>query len=147
MNEDHPILIIEDSDEDFEVTCWALRQAGFTRPITRAVRAEDALLHLCPMSPRPDWTSKLPCLVLLDLNLPGMNGQQFLQELRQAGRSPSIPVVILSTSKNPRDIADCYRLGAAGYICKPMSLQLFIEKMRRLIEYWFESVTLAESDG
>ena len=147
MNEDHPILIIEDSDEDFEVTCWALQQAGFTHPITRAVRAEDALIHLCPMPPRLDWTSKLLCLVLLDLNLPGMNGLQFLQELRQAGRPPSIPVVILSTSKNPRDIADCYRLGAAGYFCKPMSLQLYIEKMRRLIQYWFESVTLAESDG
>ena len=144
MKEDRPVLIVEDSDEDFEVTCWALRQAGLTRPIIRSVRAEDALLRLCPIPPQPDWLDKMPCLVLLDLNLPGMNGQQLLKELRQAGYPPTIPVVILSTSSNPRDVADCYRLGAAGYLCKPLSLHQYIEKMRGLIHYWFDAVMLPE---
>ena len=67
-----------------------------------------------------------------------------IKELRQAGYSPTIPVVILSTSSNPRDVADCYRLGAAGYLCKPLSIHQYKEKMRGLIHYWFDAVMLPE---
>ena len=86
----------------------------------------------------------MPCLVLLDLNLPGMNGLQLLEELRSVEQPPTIPVVILSTSKNPRDLAACYRLGAAGYLCKPLSLELYTSKMLKLTQYWFDAVTLPE---
>jgi CheY-like chemotaxis protein len=144
MKEERPLLIVEDSDEDFEVTCWALRQAGFDRPIVRCSRAEEALLRLCPVPPNQESGSMMPCLVLLDLNLPGMNGLQLLEELRSVEQPPTIPVVILSTSKNPRDLAACYRLGAAGYLCKPLSLELYTSKMLKLTQYWFDAVTLPE---
>jgi CheY-like chemotaxis protein len=94
MSEKRPLMIVEDSDEDFEVTCWALQQAGFDRPILRVVRAEEALRQLCPPLPQPDWDARRPCLVLLDLNLPGMNGQHLLQELRRAEQPPPVPVEI-----------------------------------------------------
>jgi CheY-like chemotaxis protein len=144
MNHPRPLLIVEDSDEDYEVTCWTLRQAGLTRPIVRASRAEDALLHLRLERMPEDGIDRRPCLALLDLNLPGMNGQQLLEELRQNEPSSEIPIVILSSSKNPHDVDDCYRLGAAGYLCKPLSLDLYIAKMREFTGYWFDAVMLAE---
>ena len=144
MKELRPLLIVEDSDEDFEVTCWALQQAGFARPIIRCVRAEEALLRLCPLARDPDWAERLPCLVLLDLNLPGTNGRQLLEALRRQEAPPSIPIVILSTSNNPRDVAACYRLGAAGYLCKPLSLDEYAAKMRGLTCYWFDAITLPD---
>lgn len=141
MDTNRPILIVEDSDEDFEVTVWALRQAGIKRPIHRSSRADEALSQVAAPNRR---AAPPPCLVLLDLNLPGMNGRQFLDNLHQSANSPVVPVVILSTSDNPRDVEACYRLGAAGYICKPLSLDLFAERMRGLTAYWFETVLLPE---
>ena len=146
MKENRQLLIVEDSDEDFEVTCWALKKAGCTLPITRCVRAEEVLLHLCPLSTQMDLSGQTPSLVMLDLNLPGINGLQLLEELRRAEYPLMIPVVILSTSKNPKDIAASYRLGAAGFICKPLSLDLFVEKIRGLVNYWFDTVTLHDED-
>ncbi len=144
MNDIRPLLIVEDSDEDFEVTCWALQQAGLTRPILRSVRAEEAWQRLCPVPRPPDWAERLPCLVLLDLNLPGTNGRQLLEDWRRIVQPPPIPIVILSTSSNPRDVAACYRLGAAGYLCKPLSLDLYVEKMRAFTRYWFDAITLPD---
>ena len=145
MNDHRALLIVEDSDEDFEVTCWALGQAGFTGPIRRCCRAEEALQQLCSVRPATAGAESLPDVVLLDLNLPGMNGQELLEELRGNARPPAIPIVILSTSTNPRDIAACYRLGAAGYLCKPLSIDLFVEKLRSLLCYLFETVMLADA--
>ena len=76
MEQLSPLLIVEDSDEDFEVICWALQKTGFTRPILRAERAETALSVLLPNLTQTHWTDPLPCLVLMDLNLPGMTGLQ-----------------------------------------------------------------------
>lgn len=140
-----PLLIVEDSDEDYEVTCWALEKAGFEGPIIRYVRAEEALPRLCPeVRPYPGDADPLPCLVLLDLNLPGMNGMDLLEDLRRGERSPAVPIVILSTSNNPRDVAACYRLGAAGYLCKPLAMERYVEMLRGLLGYWLDAVTLPD---
>ena len=146
MKEHRRLLIVEDSDEDFEVTCWALRKAGLALPVIRCTRAEEALPYLCPTPPRPHPSCNMPCLVLLDLNLQGMTGLQLLEGLRRGEPPPPVPIVILSTSKNPRDIAATYRLGASGYICKPLSLDRFVEKMRALSGYWFDAVTLPDEN-
>ncbi|OTE95487.1 hypothetical protein BCS42_00930 [Crenothrix sp. D3] len=144
MKKNRPLLIIEDSDEDFEVTCWALDKIGFTHPIIRATRAEEVLLHLQSRATAGDWNDLLPCLVLLDLNLPRMNGLQFLKEFRAIESPPAIPIVVVSTSNNPSDVSTCYSLGAAGYLCKPLSLDSYVEKLRYLTHYWFDAVTLPE---
>ena len=86
----------------------------------------------------------MPCLVLLDLNLPGMDGRQFLERLRARENPPAVPVVVLSTSSNPVDVEASYRLGAAGYLNKPLTLELLVEHMQALSTYWFEVVLLPE---
>lgn len=136
--ENRPLLLVEDSDEDFEVTCWALQNTGLQRSIIRAKDSEEALFYLLSAEKK----SQLPSLVLLDLNLPGMSGRQLLQELRRSHSPPAIPVIMLSTSNNPNDVNDCYSLGVAGYLVKPLSLDLYVEKLRDLIHYWFNVVTL-----
>lgn len=140
-----PILIVEDSDEDFEATTWALHKAGLTRPIDRCTSAQDALLRFIPKKGAIDPNSMpMPCLVLLDLNLPGMDGRQFLERFRAQENPPSVPVVVLSTSINPLDVEASYRLGAAGYLNKPLKLELLVESMRTLSAYWFGLVLLPE---
>jgi DNA-binding response OmpR family regulator len=140
-----PLLIVEDSDEDYEVTAWALRRAGIERPFLRCCRAEAALAELLPppgAAPVPK-----PCLVLLDLNLPGTDGRQLLELLSRADNRPEVPIVVLSTSNNPADVRMCYRLGAAGYICKPLSLDVFVERMAALARYWFQAAVLPDPAG
>lgn len=143
-----PILIVEDSDEDFEATTWALRKIGFTRPIDRCTCAQDALQRFSLGRGANDPNSApMPCLVLLDLNLPGMDGRQFLERLRARENPPAVPVVVLSTSINPLDVEASYRLGAAGYLNKPLKLELLVERMRILSTYWFEAVLLPEEQA
>lgn len=140
-----PILIVEDSDEDFEATTWALHKVGLTHPIDRCISARDALQRLSPEKRANDPNSmSLPCLVLLDLNLPGMDGRQFLERIRAQENPPAVPVVVLSTSINPLDVEASYRLGAAGYLNKPLKLELLVESMRTLSAYWFGLVLLPE---
>ena len=145
MKCDQPILIVEDSDEDYEVTVWALHKAGVERPILRATRAREGYeLIQGQANPRDPASARTPspCLVLLDLNLPGADGRELLTLLRCQENPSAIPVVVLSTSDNPRDIDACYRLGAAGYLCKPMKLELFAQRIRDLAAYWFGAVHL-----
>jgi len=104
MKTQHGILIVEDSDEDYEVMNWALRQAGWMGQIVRMIRAEDALDLITSgegMDSGPSDHSPLPCLILLDLSLPGIGGMAFLRELSQREASPAIPVVVVATSSHP----------------------------------------------
>ena len=143
MKQTRPVMIVEDSDEDFEITSWALQKAGFTGPLIRCMRAEEALRRWwSPASSASERSDPLPFLVLLDLNLPGMSGIDFLDEVRHREQRPPVPIVILSTSNNPRDIAACYRQGAAGYLCKPLSIEHYVDKLHSLIQYWMQAVTL-----
>jgi CheY-like chemotaxis protein len=144
MKKMRPLMIVEDSDEDFEVIYWALQKTGCAHPIIRTERAEEALSRLFPGLPQIDRIDQLPCLMLLDLNLPGMNGLQMLKELRQMQQPLSIPIVVMSTSSNPVDIAACYNFGVAGYILKPFKLDQYIEKVKDLTHYWFNTVILPE---
>ena len=137
-----PILVVEDSDEDFEVTRWALEKVGVRRPIVRCTSTDGALVHLLPPEKVSDPVPVAPCLVLLDLNLPAGDGGELLARLNRCPQRPAVPVVILSTSSNPRDAAACYRLGAAGYFCKPLDLDEFVEQIRILAAYWFDAAML-----
>jgi CheY-like chemotaxis protein len=135
------IVIIEDSDEDYEVTVWALRLAGVANPVCRCANtAEIAALLTDP----PQWPDALatscPVLVLLDLNLPGTDGQETLSRLRSHASWEAVPVVVISTSNRPLDVSTCYRRGAAGYVLKPLDLDAFAEAIKRLVSYWMDTV-------
>ena len=111
-----PILVVEDSDEDFMCILEALQRAQVPNPVQRMIDGEACLDQLTDRSSR-----RLdPSFLLLDLNLPGMDGRTLLGEIKRDPLLRSLPVVIFTTSANPLDVAACYRAGANGYHLKPL---------------------------
>ncbi|MEA2601294.1 MAG: hypothetical protein QOF89_2286 [Acidobacteriota bacterium] len=138
-----PILLVEDSPEDFETTERALRKSGLKNPIFRCADGDEALdfLHRRGRFVDPE-TSPRPGVILLDLNLPGTDGREVLNEVKTDPNLKQIPVIVLTTSKDDRDIEVCYRCGANSYIQKPVDLEGFMRAIERLNDYWFEVVIL-----
>ncbi|HKI18841.1 MAG TPA: response regulator [Isosphaeraceae bacterium] len=138
-----PILIIEDSPEDYEATTRALRKAGLANPIFHCGDGEDGLDFLyqrgsyavLDRAPRP-------AVILLDLNLPGADGREVLAEIKGDDGLKNIPVIVLTTSTDERDIEKCYHGGANSYVKKPVDLPGFIRSVQHLKDYWFEVVIL-----
>lgn len=131
-----PILIVEDSVDDFEATKRAFAKVNLRNPIEHVASGEAALKYLfCPDVAKPG-------LILLDLNMPGLDGRKTLQIIKNSEPLKDIPVVILTTSNDERDVTSCYALGANTYIQKPVDLDGLISAIRRLKEYWFEIAIL-----
>jgi CheY-like chemotaxis protein len=138
-----PILIVEDSPEDYEMTVRAFRKAGLHNPIYLCIDGEDALDFLYHLGPYTDVTkSPTPGVILLDLNLPGTDGREVLEKIKKDDQLKKIPVLILTTSNDERDIDACYIAGANSYIQKPVDLEGFMKAIQRLNDYWFEVVIL-----
>ena len=78
-----------------------------------------------------------PGMILLDINMPGLNGYDFLKQRNLVPELRRIPVIVLTTSDDPQDIAKCYQMGANSYIHKPVTMQGFVEAIARLKDYWF----------
>lgn len=140
-----PILIIEDSPEDYETLTRAFAKVGARNLFYRFSYGEDALdlLKRRGRFYQHDRDSS-PCLVLLDLNLPGTNGLQVLREIRADGELENVPVLVLSSSNDPREVTACYKSGANCYLVKPSAPELFVAVVRALKEFWLDTVTLAE---
>ncbi|HSZ12013.1 MAG TPA: response regulator [Rhizomicrobium sp.] len=136
LRESQPILIVEDSTDDFEATKRAFNKANLHNPIKHVFNGEDALSYL-----RADALTK-PGLILLDLNMPGLDGRKTLEIIKQTPKLKKIPVVILTTSDDERDVKACYELGANTYIQKPVDFDGLIAAIKRLKEYWFEIALL-----
>ncbi len=137
-----PLLIVEDSDEDYELVCWALRRAGFDRPIQRSKSVAEALRVLRPGDQTIHRDAPCPCAVLLDVNLPDATGLDLLESVRAEDSLPPFPIVIVTTSSNPRDVELYYRLGAAGYLVKPLDRELFAQQIGAFVNYWFMAAVL-----
>lgn len=144
-NNKQPILVVEDSDDDFEATQRAFKRAG--NLINPLVRCEDGQEALDYLQKAWDEIHLKPGIVLLDLNLPGVDGREVLKELKDNVRLRSIPVVILTTSDSSRDIDECYQLGANTFIQKPVKLNNFFEAINKLKEYWFEIAILPKEEN
>jgi CheY-like chemotaxis protein len=143
-----PILLVEDSPEDFEATVRALRKAGVANPVYRCEDGDEALDYLHRRGRYADpATAPRPGIILLDLNLPGTDGREVLEEIKADASLQLIPVVVLTTSTDERDVERCYRAGANSYIKKPVDLDGFLQAIRRLTEFWFEVVILPTPDG
>ena len=129
------IMIVEDSDDDYEATERALRKDGRLRnPLIRFECAEQAIKYLeregeYAAAPRPS-------IVLLDLNMPGVGGHAVLRRIKLDEALKFIPVIVLTTSDDRRDIDDCYREGANSYITKPVTLDGYLKAVRDLRDYW-----------
>jgi CheY-like chemotaxis protein len=145
MHPQHSLLLVEDSPEDYETTVRALRRAGLANPFYRCKDGDEALDFLFQRgayrekdaAPRPSTS-----MILLDLNLPGTDGRAVLEEVKADESLCTIPVIVLTTSTDDRDIQRCYRMGANSYIKKPVNLDSFMQAMQRLKDFWFEVVVL-----
>jgi len=138
-----PILVVEDSPEDYETTLRAFRRAGLRNRMLRCATGDEALDFLHRRGRYVDPAeSPRPAIILLDLNLPGTDGRDVLQEIKQEGELAPIPVVVLTTSADYREVEACYAAGANSYVQKPVDLDAFMDAIRRLSEYWFDVVIL-----
>jgi CheY-like chemotaxis protein len=142
-----PILLIEDSPEDYEAAVRAFNRSGLKNPIIRCEDGDSALDYLFR---RGRWSdpqqAPRPGVILLDLNLPGTDGREVLQEIKRDEQLRQIPVVVLTTSTDERDVDACYQAGANSYVQKPVDLDGFIRAIERLNGYWFEVVVLPKGD-
>ena len=131
------ILLVEDNAQDEELTIRALRKSKILNTVVVKRDGEEALDYLLGCSGRESPNSNpLPAVVLLDLKLPKVNGLQVLKALRSNPNTAQVPVVILTSSNEDRDVAEGYRVGANSYICKPVDFEKFTEAIGRLGMYW-----------
>lgn len=137
-----PILLIDDSPEDYQALQRCFNKLGFGNPILHCAEGEEALSLLeSTNDPKETTTSKLkPGCILLDLNMPGMNGREILRSLKTHPQLKQVPVVILSSSNDPQDITDCYRDGANSYMVKPSNFEGLVKSMRAFRNFWLETV-------
>lgn len=127
------ILLVEDNPDDEKLTLRALRQSEIPNETVVARDGEEAVNFLFPDSPD---SGRLPDLVLLDLKLPKVGGLEILQRMRRDERTKSVPIVVLTSSDEERDIMMSYNLGANSYIRKPVDYTQFIETVKLLGQYW-----------
>ena len=143
MNIDSTILIIEDSQEDYEACLAALTEdSNIANPIKWCETGDDALAYLRKQGAHADATHELPGLVLLDLNMPGLDGRDVLSEIKSDESMRKMPVVVMTSSGDQADIDRCYDAGANSYVVKPVNLNGFLTAIARLRDYWFKIVVL-----
>lgn len=132
-----PILLVEDDTIDAMTVRRAFRDLNVTNPLAHALNGEEALAYL------QNSDNERPCVILLDLNMPKMNGIEFLKIVKVDPVLRRIPVVVLTTSNEERDIVDSFKLSVAGYIVKPVDYRKFVEAIQTIDLYW----TLSELPG
>jgi CheY-like chemotaxis protein len=142
-----PLLVVEDSDEDFEALCRVMGRQTVVTPIFRCTDGDEALdfLYHTGNYSNPQ-TAPRPAIILLDLNLPGTDGREVLQQIKQDQNLKYIPVVVFTTSSNPRDIEICYRYCVASYILKPIDINRLVETIQSFVNYWLDIVIFPDPD-
>jgi two-component system response regulator len=131
-SEPKTILLVEDNADDEQLTLRAMRQSDVPNIIRVARDGAEALDHLFG----PSAGSRLPDLVLLDLKLPKVSGLEVLHRIRQEEKTRGLPIVVLTSSDEEKDIVESYNLGANSYIRKPVDFDEFIDAVRQLGLYW-----------
>ena len=130
MNSKKPILLVEDDTIDALTIQRALKELSIGNKIIAVTNGEEALDYL------GQNVDDLPCIILLDLNMPKMNGIEFLQARYKLDYIRSIPVVVLTTSLDDKDRLETFKLGIAGYMLKPVDYKQFVEVVRTIDLYW-----------
>lgn len=138
-----PILIVEDSDEDYRALMWAMKKLGVERKAVRCADGDDALDWLHGRGPHAGRDPEAhPGLILLDLNLVAADGCDVLAEIKADPGLRTIPIVVWTTSANPQDVHRCYGAGANSYVLKPVDMDTFLAEVQALTRYWFDVVML-----
>ncbi|MCX7592598.1 MAG: response regulator [Fischerella sp.] len=134
-----PLLIVEDSNEDFRILQRLMRRMAVKNPIYRCTSGDEVLDYLYQEGNYKNIdTAPRPSVILLDLNLPGIDGRDILERLKQDKSFKEIPIIIFTTSSNPQDIELCYQKGANGYLIKPMDTQELQKTIQAFVDYWLE---------
>ena len=139
------ILLVEDELADAHLVRASIKECKFDCNIHHVADGLDAFAFLrregehYKKMPRPD-------LILLDLNMPRMNGREFLAAIKTDDNLASIPVAVLTTSDVERDVEIAYKLGASGFITKPVDMGQFIEAIRQLVGYWLMLARLPKKE-
>ena len=125
-----PILLVEDDTIDIMTVKRALKEIHVTNALVTVGNGEEALEYL------RDDKNETPCIILLDLNMPKMNGFEFLKIVKQDDILKMIPVVVLTTSREEQDKVEGFKFSIAGYMIKPVDYQQFVEVMKLINIYW-----------
>lgn len=123
------ILLIEDDQIEVMKFNRTISKLDLKHKVIEAKNGEEALEILSKKDRRPD-------IILLDLNMPKMNGIEFLNILKQDDELKYIPTVILSTSSNHKDLLECYKIGIAGYMIKPLKYEDYMKNVNKVLSYW-----------
>ncbi len=130
MLKTRPLLLIEDDNVDAMTVKRAMDDVGVSETLVHLTNGEEALAYL------QSEVNEKPCLILLDLDMPRMNGIEFLEEAKRDPSLRKIPVVVLTTSRQDCDVVKSFKNSVAGYMVKPIDYGQFVETMRAISEYW-----------
>ena len=132
------ILLVEDSNDDYDAAIRSFKAAHLDNPIKWCQTGQEALDYLKHEGTYAEaLPSVMPALILLDLNMPGIDGRKVLAIVKQDPVLKKLPVVILTTSGDDRDVTQCYELGASTYIQKPVDFEGLVGAVSRIKDYWF----------
>lgn len=129
MNSNKSILLVEDDQIDRMTIQRSFKTLEIKNTLNIAANGQEALDFL-------EKTQETPCLIILDINMPKMNGLEFLRIIKRDENYKTIPVVVLTTSNDENDKLTCYRSGVAGYIIKPIDYKEFQQVVKTLNNYW-----------
>jgi CheY-like chemotaxis protein len=135
MSSSMPILLVEDNDADAELALRAFRRRKISHPVYVVRDGEEALDYVERRGAFAE-NAPVPSVILLDLRIPKVDGLEVLRHLKQHPIYRNIPVVVLTTSAEDRDVRRSYELGAASYIVKPVEFEKFQEVVERIDLYW-----------
>ena len=130
------ILIVDDSPKDVELAISALAQKNLANEVDVAEDGEEALDYLYKRGRFADNESGLPAVILLDIKMPKMDGIECLKLIRSEPKFNLIPVIMVTSSREERDLVESYRLGANSYVVKPVDIVQFIDAIKVLGQYW-----------
>ncbi|MGJ0489773.1 response regulator [Methylobacter sp.] len=130
MNSIQPILLVEDDQVDIMTVKRGLKKLGVVNKLITVNNGEEALHYL------ENSEDVLPCMILLDINMPKMNGHECLKQLKNHPAFKNIPVVMLTSSLEQQDVNQSFELGISGYILKPVEYDQFIDAIQVLRSYW-----------
>ncbi len=129
------ILIVDDSPKDVELTIAALREKNLANEVIVAEDGEEALDYLYKRGKFADEKGT-PAVILLDIKMPKMNGIEVLREIRSNPKFKLIPVIMVTSSHEEKDLVESYKLGANSYVVKPVDIVQFIDAIKALGQYW-----------
>jgi two-component system, response regulator len=131
------ILLVEDNPQDAEMTMRALKKHNLANNVHHVVDGAEALAFIFGTAPYADRTpGNGPKVVLLDLKLPKVDGLEVLKKIKADPRTQMVPVVVMTSSREERDLVDSYKLGVNSYIVKPVEFDKFVESVKHLGLYW-----------